>query len=44
MNPVNRRAVLRSTAAAAAALALRRSIFAFPGSLAAAAQAPASAP
>jgi len=33
MNPVNRRAVLRSTGAAAAVLALRRSLFAFPGSL-----------
>ena len=35
MNPVNRRAVLLSTGAAAAALALRRSLFAFSGSLAA---------
>jgi para-nitrobenzyl esterase len=33
MNPVNRRAVLRSAGAAAAAVALRRSIFAFPGGL-----------
>ncbi len=44
MNSVDRRAVLRSTGAAAAAFALRRSLFAFPGSLAAAGQAPASAP
>jgi para-nitrobenzyl esterase len=44
MTTVNRRAVLRSTGAAAAAFALKRSLFAFPGSLAAAAQAPASAP
>ena len=44
MIPVNRRAVLRSAGAAAAAVALRRSLFAFSGSLAAAAQAPASAP
>ena len=39
MNPVDRRAVLRSTGAAAAAFALRRSLFAFPGGLAAAAPA-----
>ena len=44
MNPVDRRAVLRSTGAAAAAFALRRSLFAFPGSLAAAGQPSASAP
>ncbi len=44
MSGMNRRAVLRSTGAAAAAVAFRRSVFAFPGSLAAAVQAPASAP
>ena len=33
MSTVNRRAVLRSAGAAAAAIALRRGIFAFPGSL-----------
>jgi para-nitrobenzyl esterase len=33
MTPVNRRAVLRSAGVAAAALALRRSLFAFPGGL-----------
>jgi para-nitrobenzyl esterase len=44
MNPVDRRAVLRSAGAAAAALALRRSLFAFPGGLAAAGQPSASAP
>ena len=44
MKPMNRRAVLRSAGVAAAALALRRSLFAFPGSHAAAAQATASAP
>ena len=44
MIPVNRRAVLRSAGAAAAAVALRRSLFAFSGSLGAAGQAPASAP
>ena len=33
MNPVDRRAVLRSAGAAAAAFALKRSLFAFPGSL-----------
>lgn len=43
MYPVNRRAVLRSAGAGAAALALRRSLLAFPGSLAAVA-APASTP
>src|SRR5580698_7799392 len=44
MTPLNRRAVLRSTGAAAAVLALRRGLFAFPGGLAAAGQTPASAP
>src|SRR5580698_5830786 len=44
MKPVNRRDVLRSTGAAAAVLALRRSIFGFPTGVAAAAQAPASTP
>jgi len=44
MNPMNRRAILRSTGAAAAALALRRSLFAFPGSLAAPADSSTSAP
>ncbi|HKN22452.1 MAG TPA: carboxylesterase family protein, partial [Terracidiphilus sp.] len=34
MNPLNRRAVLRSAGSAAAAFALRRSLFAFRGSLA----------
>lgn len=41
MNPVDRRAVLRTAGAAAAAFALRRSLFAFPGS---GAPSPASAP
>src|SRR5580658_10581632 len=44
MTRLNRRAVLRSAAAAAATFAIRRSIFAFPGGFGAAAQTPASTP